>query len=114
PATPGGVGTTTAACQQLPLDVVMRATSDWATANLLGSGGYGDVYKGVSPLDGTTLWAVKRAKIITNDFHKEVAQMSTMHHPNLVRLLGFAVGGDVHTRVENVLVYEFIPNGDLE
>ncbi|CAI7844295.1 unnamed protein product, partial [Closterium sp. NIES-54] len=44
----------------------------------------------------------------------QVAQMSTMHHPNLVRLLGFAVGGDVHTRVENVLVYEFIPNGDLE
>ncbi|GJP59985.1 hypothetical protein CLOP_g17087 [Closterium sp. NIES-67] len=40
--------------------------------------------------------------------------MATKHHPNLVRLLGFAVGGDVNTRVENVLIYEFIPNGDLQ
>ncbi|CAI7771219.1 unnamed protein product [Closterium sp. NIES-54] len=102
------------AFQQFSLDAVTRATDDWAQANLLGSGGYGDVYKGVSPLDGTTLWAVKRAKVITNDFTREVTQMSTKHHPNLVRLLGFAVGGDVRTRVENVLVYEFIPNGDLE
>ncbi|CAI5513440.1 unnamed protein product [Closterium sp. Naga37s-1] len=102
------------AFQQFPLEMVTRATNDWAEANLLGSGGYGDVYKGVSPLDGTTLWAVKRAKVITNDFQREVTQMSTKHHPNLVRLLGFAVGGDVLTRVENVLIYEFIANGDLE
>ncbi|CAI6000133.1 unnamed protein product [Closterium sp. NIES-65] len=43
-----------------------------------------------------------------------VAQMATKHHPNLVRLLGFAVGGDVNTRVENVLIYEFVANGDLQ
>ncbi|CAI7893824.1 unnamed protein product [Closterium sp. NIES-53] len=109
-----GVSSGATAFQQFSLDAVTRATDDWAQANLLGSGGYGDVYKGVSPLDGTTLWAVKRAKVITNDFTREVTQMSTKHHPNLVRLLGFAVGGDVRTRVENVLVYEFIPNGDLE
>ncbi|CAI5461239.1 unnamed protein product, partial [Closterium sp. Yama58-4] len=42
-----------------------------------------------------------------------VAQMATKHHPNLVRLLGYAVGGHVNTRVENILVYEFIANGDL-
>ncbi|CAI5510480.1 unnamed protein product [Closterium sp. Naga37s-1] len=35
------------------------------------------------------------------------------HHPNLVQLLGYAVGGHVNTRVENILVYEFIANGDL-
>ncbi|GJP74243.1 hypothetical protein CLOP_g4859 [Closterium sp. NIES-67] len=103
-----------ASFQQLPLHVVVRATGDWANDNLLGSGGYGDVYKGVSPYDGATLWAVKRAKVITCDFRREVAQMASKHHPNLVRLLGFAVGGDVNTRVENVLVYEFIANGDLE
>ncbi|CAI7882131.1 unnamed protein product, partial [Closterium sp. NIES-54] len=80
---------------------------------LLGSGAYGDVYHGVCPEDGTMLWAVKRAKVITADFHKEVAQMATKHHPNLVRLLGYAVGGHVNTRVENILVYEFIANGDL-
>ncbi|CAI5501362.1 unnamed protein product [Closterium sp. Naga37s-1] len=43
----------------------------------------------------------------------QVEQMATKHHPNLVRLLGYAVGGHVSTRVENVLVYEFMANGDL-
>ncbi|GJP29542.1 hypothetical protein CLOM_g17129 [Closterium sp. NIES-68] len=109
-----GMGAAPTACQQFPLDVVTTATGDWAECNLLGSGGFGEVYKGVSPLDGTTLWAVKRAKSITTDFRREVGQMASKHHPNLVRLLGFAVGGDVNTRVENVLVYEFIANGDLK
>ncbi|CAI6011334.1 unnamed protein product [Closterium sp. NIES-65] len=73
-----------AAFQQFPLDTVARATNDWATANLL------------------------EPSVV------QVAQMATKHHPDLVRLLGLAVGGDVHTRVENVLLYEFVANGDLE
>ncbi|GJP31569.1 hypothetical protein CLOM_g13523 [Closterium sp. NIES-68] len=101
-------------CQQYSLALVARATGNWSKENLLGSGAYGDVYHGVCPDDDTTVWAVKRAKVITTDFRKEVAQMATKHHPNLVRLLGFAVGGDVNTRVENVLIYEFIVNGDLQ
>ncbi|GJP42815.1 hypothetical protein CLOM_g2339 [Closterium sp. NIES-68] len=113
-------------CQKYPLAIVVRATGNWSKDKLLGSGSFGDVYRGVSPDDGTTLWAVKRAKVISADFYREVAQMATKHypnlvaqmatkhHPNLVRLLGFAVGGDVNTRVENVLIYEFIANGDLQ
>ncbi|GJP34353.1 hypothetical protein CLOM_g18806 [Closterium sp. NIES-68] len=63
-----GMGAAPTACQQFPLDVVTTTTGDWAECNLLGSGGFGEVYKGVSPLDGTSLWAVKRAKSITTDF----------------------------------------------
>ncbi|CAI5949112.1 unnamed protein product [Closterium sp. NIES-64] len=40
--------------------------------------------------------------------------MADKNHPNIVRLLGFAVGGDMRTRPEQVLIYEFVPNGDLE
>ncbi|GJP43746.1 hypothetical protein CLOM_g3168 [Closterium sp. NIES-68] len=109
-----GLGNAPTPCHQYSLAIVARATGNWSKYSLLGSGAYGDVYRGVSPDDGTTLWAVKRAKVITTDFRKEVAQMATKHHPNLVRLLGFAVGGDVNTRVENVLIYEFIANGDLQ
>ncbi|CAI7831499.1 unnamed protein product, partial [Closterium sp. NIES-53] len=107
------LGNATTPCRRYSLTVVARATNNWSKDCLLGSGSYGDVYRGVCPEDGTTLWAVKRAKVITADFHREVAQMATKHHPNLVRLLGYAVGGHVNTRVENILVYEFIANGDL-
>ncbi|CAI6006906.1 unnamed protein product, partial [Closterium sp. NIES-64] len=107
------LGNATTPCRRYSLAAVARATNNWSKECLLGSGSYGDVYRGVCPEDGTTLWAVKRAKVITADFHREVAQMATKHHPNLVRLLGYAVGGHVNTRVENILVYEFIANGDL-
>ncbi|CAI5996441.1 unnamed protein product [Closterium sp. NIES-65] len=43
----------------------------------------------------------------------EVQQMANKNHPNIVRLLGFAVGGDLRTRPEHILIYEFVPNGDL-
>ncbi|CAI5952055.1 unnamed protein product [Closterium sp. NIES-65] len=44
----------------------------------------------------------------------QIQQMADKNHPNIVRLLGFAVGGDMRTRPEQVLIYEFVPNGDLE
>ncbi|CAI7797051.1 unnamed protein product, partial [Closterium sp. NIES-54] len=101
-------------CVEYTMKEMQQATNNWSDANLLGSGGFGDVYKGVSPQDGTTLWAVKRAKVITNDFQREVHEMATKHHPNLVRLLGYATCGDLRERIEQILVYEFISNGDLE
>ncbi|GJP49267.1 hypothetical protein CLOM_g8502 [Closterium sp. NIES-68] len=101
-------------CTEYSLEEVMAATSNWSDGNLLKSGTFGDVYKGVSPRDGTTLWAVKRAKLLVADFQREVRQMAGKNHPNIVRLLGFALGGDMRTRPEQVLIYEFVPNGDLE
>ncbi|CAI6008416.1 unnamed protein product [Closterium sp. NIES-65] len=44
----------------------------------------------------------------------QVSEMATKHHPNLVRLLGYATCGDLRERIEQILVYEFIPNGDLD
>ncbi|CAI7789786.1 unnamed protein product [Closterium sp. NIES-53] len=100
-------------CQEYPLNAVAKATNGWSEANLLGAGAFGDVYRGVSPTDGTTPWAVKRAKIVTTDFDTEVCEMATKHHPNLVRLLGFSIGITGKTRVEQILIYELMPNGDL-
>ncbi|CAI5494798.1 unnamed protein product [Closterium sp. Naga37s-1] len=50
----------------------------------------------------------------------EVAQpyvkwMASKHHPHLVRLLGYCIDFDPSTRtMEQLLVYELMPNGDLE
>ncbi|GJP44254.1 hypothetical protein CLOM_g3632 [Closterium sp. NIES-68] len=131
---------------------VLQATDNWASYNHLGSGGYGDVYKGVPPCAreggggagaiggagrgsgrgagktagegevGITVeagepkvWAVKRAKIRTNDFHKEVQLMASKHHPHLVRLLGYCETTDAKTHEqEQIIIYEFMANGDLE
>ncbi|CAI5467665.1 unnamed protein product [Closterium sp. Yama58-4] len=101
-------------CTEFSLEEVLQATNGWSQGNLLGSGAFGDVYKGVSPRDGSTPWAVKRAKLVAVDFQREVVQMADKNHPNIVRLLGFAVGGDVRFTIEQVLIYEFVPNGDLD
>ncbi|GJP55210.1 hypothetical protein CLOM_g14184 [Closterium sp. NIES-68] len=114
---PKGVTTTSLAashCTEFSLAEVLKATNSWSNENQLGSGAFGDVYKGVSPRDGTTVWAVKRARWMNADFQKEVQNMADKNHPNIVRLLGFAIGGDMQTRPEQALIYEFVSNGDLQ
>ncbi|CAI5502487.1 unnamed protein product [Closterium sp. Naga37s-1] len=103
-------------CKFYPLTDVLWATNNWAEANRIGSGGYGDVYKGVSPHDTSVLWAVKRATVFTtDDFHREINEMASKNHGNLVRLLGYCTHMDAATGViEQILIYEFMHNGDLE
>ncbi|CAI5951710.1 unnamed protein product [Closterium sp. NIES-65] len=45
--------------------------------------------------------------------HQLIQQMADKNHPSIVRLLGFAIGGDLRSRPEQVLIYEYVPNGDL-
>ncbi|CAI5953631.1 unnamed protein product [Closterium sp. NIES-64] len=112
--TAGAVGGP-AVCRQYRLDVLAAATGMWAEANKIGSGGFGDVYRAEDPADPSTLWAVKRAKVLTNDFRREVNEMASKHHPHLVRLLGFCIDVNEATeQTEQILIYEFMPNGDLE
>ncbi|MED6180415.1 hypothetical protein PIB30_010045 [Stylosanthes scabra] len=78
----------------------------------LGEGGYGSVYKGKLPNNGSSV-AVK----ILNDskgnngeeFVNEVASISKTSHVNVVTLVGFCLEGR-----RKALVYEFMPNGSLE
>ncbi|GJP60602.1 hypothetical protein CLOP_g17832 [Closterium sp. NIES-67] len=75
-----------------------KATEQWAEKNRLGSGSFGDVYKGVSPYDRNKAWAVKRARVLSNDFQIEVKEMASKHHPHLVRLLGYCLDFNPATR----------------
>ncbi|XP_028786786.1 G-type lectin S-receptor-like serine/threonine-protein kinase At5g24080 [Neltuma alba] len=90
---------------------LMRATNNYST--MLGSGGFGSVYKGTFS-DGTVV-AVKvlRSGIsdqrIEDQFMAEVGTIGKVHHFNLVRLIGFCIEKDM-----TALVYEYMSNGSLD
>ncbi|CAI7788871.1 unnamed protein product, partial [Closterium sp. NIES-54] len=102
-------------CQRYSLADMARATANWSDRNLIGRGGFGDVYRGACPTDPNVVWAVKRARVLTKDFQREVNAMASKHHPNLVRLLGFCIDFNAGTEeMEQVVVYEFMENADLD
>ncbi|XP_073052728.1 G-type lectin S-receptor-like serine/threonine-protein kinase At1g34300 [Primulina eburnea] len=76
----------------------------------LGAGGFGAVYKGV--LANRTVVAVKQLEGIEQgekQFRMEVATISSTHHLNLMRLIGFCSEGR-----HRLLVYEFMRNSSLD
>ncbi|XP_039000034.1 G-type lectin S-receptor-like serine/threonine-protein kinase At1g34300 [Hibiscus syriacus] len=76
----------------------------------LGKGGFGAVYKGI--LTNRMAVAVKQLEGIEQgekQFRMEVATISSTHHLNLVRLVGFCAEGR-----HRLLVYEFLRNGSLD
>ncbi|GAA0166298.1 hypothetical protein LIER_21481 [Lithospermum erythrorhizon] len=75
-----------------------------------GAGGFGAVYRGV--LANRSDVAVKQLEGIEQgerQFKMEVATISSTHHLNLVRLIGFCSEGR-----HRLLVYEFMKNGSLD
>ncbi|KAJ1289350.1 hypothetical protein BS78_02G157400 [Paspalum vaginatum] len=86
------------------------ATNGFSDSNLLGRGGFGDVYVGT--VDGADV-AVKRLRAGSQqgdpEFQAELRIISRVHHRNLVSLVGYCVA-DAGQRL---LVYEFVPNSTL-
>uniref|UniRef100_A0ACD5TS59 Uncharacterized protein n=1 Tax=Avena sativa TaxID=4498 RepID=A0ACD5TS59_AVESA len=76
----------------------------------LGQGGYGSVYKGVLPGDFHV--AIKMLVSSMSDgeeFISEVSSIGSIHHVNVVRLVGFC-----SEEMRRALVYEYMPHGSLE
>nr|BAF46308.1 leucine-rich repeat transmembrane protein kinase [Ipomoea nil] len=86
------------------------ATQNFDDSSLVGRGGYGKVYKGILA-DGTVV-AIKRAQEGSlqgeKEFLTEIELLSRLHHRNLVSLIGYC--GE---EGDQMLVYEFMPNGTL-
>ncbi|KAK6921831.1 Leucine-rich repeat [Dillenia turbinata] len=87
------------------------ATNNFSSKNILGKGGFGDVYKGYLQ-DGTVV-AVKRLKdgnAVGGEiqFQTEVEMISLAVHRNLLRLYGFCM-----TATEKLLVYPYMSNGSV-
>ncbi|KAJ8747343.1 hypothetical protein K2173_012923 [Erythroxylum novogranatense] len=89
---------------------IRKVTNNFSKDRLLGTGGYGEVYKGI--LEDGTIVAVKCAKLGnvkgTEQVINEVRILCQVNHRNLVSLLGCCVDLD-----QPIMVYEYIPNGAL-
>uniref|UniRef100_A0A1J3F430 Cysteine-rich receptor-like protein kinase 14 n=1 Tax=Noccaea caerulescens TaxID=107243 RepID=A0A1J3F430_NOCCA len=95
---------------QFDFQTIEAATEQFSERNVIGQGGFGEVYKAV--LNGKEV-AIKRLSKASGqgarEFKNEAVLVAKLQHRNLVRLLGFYVEGD-----EKILVYEFVPNKSLD
>ncbi|CAJ1969161.1 unnamed protein product [Sphenostylis stenocarpa] len=96
-------------------DDIKKATKNFSRDNIVGRGGYGNVYKGLLP-DGSEV-AFKRFKNCSASgdasFTHEVEVIASVRHVNLVALRGYC---SVTTRLEGyqrIIVCDMVKNGSL-
>ncbi|KAL3647627.1 hypothetical protein CASFOL_008595 [Castilleja foliolosa] len=89
---------------------LVQATDDFKEE--VGRGAFGIVYKGVVPIGGERVVAVKKlnkgAQDSDKEFRTEVNVIGQVHHKNLVPLIGFCDEGH-----HQLLVYEYMSNETL-
>lgn len=89
------------------------ATENFSNEKLLGSGGFGQVYKGILRDGSGSVVAVKRithdSKQGEREFLAKISIISQIRHRNLVQLQGWC-----REKVKLLLVYEYMPNGSLD
>ncbi|GLT36116.1 hypothetical protein SLA2020_105180 [Shorea laevis] len=88
------------------------ATNGFKDKGLLGSGGFGKVYRGTFPTSKLEI-AVKKVSHESRqgmkEFVAEIVSIGHLRHRNLVKLLGYC-----RRKGELLLVYDYMPNGSLD
>ncbi|KAG2718813.1 hypothetical protein I3843_03G230400 [Carya illinoinensis] len=121
PVPPSAESKTPCQLLQFSFQELKAATGNFRPDSILGEGGFGYVFKGwieengtapAKPGSGITV-AVKSLKPDGLQGHREwVAEvdfLGQLHHPNLVKLIGYCIEDD-----QRLLVYEFMTRGSLE
>ncbi|KAI4303544.1 hypothetical protein MLD38_039156 [Melastoma candidum] len=99
------------------IEEIKKATDNFSRRNIIGKGGYGNVYRGVLS-DGSEV-AVKRFKncstAVTEDevFTHEVNMIASVRQVNLVTLRGYCSVADPTGGRQRIIVCDLIPNGNL-
>ncbi|CAL4979928.1 unnamed protein product [Urochloa decumbens] len=111
----------------VPLPFLLDITHQFSDQRKLGSGGYGEVYKGV--LDDGSEIAVKKLYNMPGfddeQFKNEFNNLTRVHHQNIVRLIGycdevrhviFKENGEnlLAKMIYKVLCFEYMQGGSLE
>ncbi|GLT96812.1 hypothetical protein SLE2022_144100 [Rubroshorea leprosula] len=97
--------------RKLKFSQLIEATNGFSAASLIGSGGFGEVFKATLK-DGSSVAIKKLIRLSCQGDREFMAEMETLgkiKHRNLVPLLGYCKVGE-----ERLLVYEFMEYGSLE
>ncbi|TYG51690.1 hypothetical protein ES288_D10G280000v1 [Gossypium darwinii] len=102
---------------QLSYQSILRANNGFSPQNLVGSGSFGYVYKGILEANGAVI-AVKVLNLLNHrasrSFLVECEALKNIRHRNLVKVLTAISGIDYQGNDFKALVYEFMENGSLE
>ncbi|KAM5581162.1 receptor-like protein kinase FERONIA [Rosa sericea] len=98
-------------CHHFSLAEIRAATQNFDDSNVIGRGGFGNVYKGT--INGaSTPFAIKRLKAESSqgalEFKTEIELLSQLRHVHLVSLVGYCDDNG-----EMILVYDYMENGTL-
>jgi serine/threonine protein kinase len=95
-----------------------RATEGFSPTNLIGDGSFGSVYKGFIRYDGKATSVAVKVLNLQQHHHRvflaECQALRHVRHRNLVKILTVCSGFDSAGNDFKALVYEFIPNGNMD
>ncbi|KAJ0832845.1 putative protein kinase RLK-Pelle-CrRLK1L-1 family [Helianthus annuus] len=98
-------------CQRFTVEEIRTATDEFNDNCIIGSGGFGKVYKGYVD-NNTTAVAIKRLNSLSSqgfhEFWTEIAFLSKLRHVHLVSMIGYC-----EDKGEMILVYDYMAHGTL-
>ncbi|CAN6357113.1 unnamed protein product [Urochloa humidicola] len=102
---------------QVSFEEIQKATDQFSPSNLIGTGSFGSVYRGIlSP--GAQQVAIKVIDLqqhgAENSFLAECRALRSIRHRNLVKVVTACSSVDHQGKDFKALIYEFMPNGDLD
>ncbi|KAJ1266456.1 hypothetical protein BS78_08G152500 [Paspalum vaginatum] len=102
---------------QVSFEQIQKATDQFSQTNLIGTGSFGSVYRGILR-PGAQEVAIKVIDLqqhgAVHSFLAECRVLRSIRHRNLVKVITACSSVDRQGNDFKALVYEFMPNGDLD
>ncbi|KAK1426154.1 hypothetical protein QVD17_14823 [Tagetes erecta] len=98
---------------KIPLIDIQDATNNFSNENIIGKGGFGNIYKGRLTRSGSRIDIVARRLDRSfgqgnKEFQQEIMMLSSLEHQNLVTIVGFCDENN-----EKIIINNFESNGSL-